>query len=273
MADIPIKVGDIVSNSEMTSAFKVGNMGGMRRSKALNCLVLISDHTKGLYEDKWHGDALHYTGMGKVGDQELVSQNRTLYESPSNGVEIHLFEVINPREYTYHGVVELCDEPYQEIQKDVNGNDRNVWMFPIKPVGKGAMIPAAKLEAASKRKQKRAKEMSADALRAAAEGRSTETPGRRRVSGTQIERDEFVSEFAKRCAAGVCALCELPAPFNSSDGTPYLETHHVIWLSEGGSDSIDNTVALCPNCHRKMHIVKDPDDVEKLKQVAESNAL
>ena len=24
-----------------------------------NCLVLISDHTKGLYEDKWYGDVLH----------------------------------------------------------------------------------------------------------------------------------------------------------------------------------------------------------------------
>lgn len=33
-----------------------------------------------------------------------------------------------------------------------------------------------------------------------------------------------------------------------------METHHVVWLSQG-ADSVDNTVALCPNCHRKMHIV------------------
>lgn len=24
-------------------------------------------------------------------------------------------------------------------------------------------------------------------------------------------------------------------------------------MSEGGSDTIGNTVALCPNCHRKLH--------------------
>ncbi|WP_296863638.1 HNH endonuclease [Thermosyntropha sp.] len=29
---------------------------------------------------------------------------------------------------------------------------------------------------------------------------------------------------------------------------------HIEWLSRGGTDTIDNTVALCPNCHRKMHV-------------------
>lgn len=27
------------------------------------------------------------------------------------------------------------------------------------------------------------------------------------------------------------------------------------WLSKGGKDIIDNTIALCPNCHKKMHIL------------------
>ena len=31
---------------------------------------------------------------------------------------------------------------------------------------------------------------------------------------------------------------------------------------------MNNAVALCPNCHRKMHILDDPEDVEKLKEVA-----
>jgi 5-methylcytosine-specific restriction protein A len=37
------------------------------------------------------------------------------------------------------------------------------------------------------------------------------------------------------------------------DGTPYLEVHHVKWLALGGSDTVSNAVALCPNCHRLMH--------------------
>lgn len=85
----------------------------------------------------------------------------------------------------------------------------------------------------------------------------------------QIERNPYIAEYAKRRANGICQLCGMPAPFNSpKTGEPYLESHHIIWLSDGGSDTIDNTVALCPNCHRKMHYVNDSEDVEKLKKVA-----
>lgn len=45
--------GDIISNNEIVEIFKCGNMGGMRRSHKTNTLVLICDHTKSLYEDKW----------------------------------------------------------------------------------------------------------------------------------------------------------------------------------------------------------------------------
>ena len=52
------------------------------------------------------------------------------------------------------------------------------------------------------------------------------------------------------------------------NGEPYLETHHIVWLSEGGEDSIENTVALCPNCHRKMHVVNLQEDIDKLNRIA-----
>jgi 5-methylcytosine-specific restriction protein A len=37
------------------------------------------------------------------------------------------------------------------------------------------------------------------------------------------------------------------------DGKVFLETHHVIPLSEGGGDTEGNVVALCPNHHREAH--------------------
>ncbi|PDY44005.1 restriction endonuclease [Bacillus pseudomycoides] len=43
-------------------------MGGMRKSKRANTLVLFSDHTKGIYDDRWNEDILYYTRMGKEGD-------------------------------------------------------------------------------------------------------------------------------------------------------------------------------------------------------------
>jgi 5-methylcytosine-specific restriction protein A len=53
-------------------------MGGMRRSLATNSLVLVSDHTKGIYDDRWEGNICYYTAMGLKGDQHLTSQNKTV---------------------------------------------------------------------------------------------------------------------------------------------------------------------------------------------------
>ena len=72
--------------------------------------------------------------------------------------------------------------------------------------------------------------------------------------------------MAKRRAAGKCELCRMSAPFTNASNEPYLESHHIVWLAHGGPDSIENTVALCPNCHRKMHVVNDAKDVGKLKR-------
>lgn len=81
---------------------------------------------------------------------------------------------------------------------------------------------------------------------------------------SQFQRDQFISEYAKRRAGGKCQLCGKDAPFKNKKGQPYLESHHVIWLSDGGEDSIDNVAALCPNCHRKMHVLNNAEDVKYL---------
>ena len=42
-------------------------------------------------------------------------------------------------------------------------------------------------------------------------------------------------------------------------------------LSKGGEDSEHNTVALCPNCHRKMHILNNKSDRDILTNVPAKN--
>lgn len=54
-------------------------------------------------------------------------------------------------------------------------------------------------------------------------------------------------------AAGICQGCRRDAPFRRPDGTPYLEVHHVTPLAHGGTDTVANAIALCPNCHRERH--------------------
>lgn len=116
-------------------------------------------------------------------------------------------------------------------------------------------------------KTKHAESLDINDLKALAQRQSKKKP--KEVTSTVIQkvRDPYIAEYARRRANGICQLCGVPAPFNRSDGTPYLESHHIRWLANGGEDSIENTAALCPNCHRKMHIVNDPEDVEWLLAV------
>ena len=65
-----LQEGMTLNNNELMDTFLCSSQGGMRRSKRTNSLVLISDQTK-LYNDRWQGDILHYTGMGQTGDQDF----------------------------------------------------------------------------------------------------------------------------------------------------------------------------------------------------------
>lgn len=100
---------------------------------------------------------------------------------------------------------------------------------------------------------------------------ATPSPARSERLTTYIERSAAVSALAKRLADGTCDLCTQPAPFSTTLG-PYLECHHVVWLSRGGADTIDNVTALCANCHRKMHLVGAASDVRTLKAIAQRRA-
>ena len=74
---------------------------------------------------------------------------------------------------------------------------------------------------------------------------------------TRHERDPQVRAWVLEEAKGMCECCEAPAPFACDDGRPYLEVHHVITLAEDGPDTVDNAVALCPNCHCQLHHGRD----------------
>lgn len=265
-----LKIGDVITNKQLVEIFKCGSRGGMRRSHKTNTLVIISDHTKELYEDKWIGDVLHYTGMGKKGDQSLTfSQNKTLAESNKNGIEVHLFEVFNKGEYVYMGKVKLVGEPYREIQKDEDGVPRKVWIFPLKIVqeNQSTNIDISLIQANYERKAKQAKKLDSQALFERVKASQSDKISVRSAVTTVYERNVYVAEYAKRRANGICQLCGKQAPFKDKNGEPYLETHHIQWLSRGGTDTIDNVVALCPNCHRRMHVLDLEEDKEKLKAV------
>ena len=84
--------------------------------------------------------------------------------------------------------------------------------------------------------------------------KGNKTPSQKEVRSFQYQRDPRVVASVLKKANGICCDCKRKGPFISkTTGLPYLEVHHVKMLKDGGEDTVDNTVALCPNCHRKRH--------------------
>ncbi|MUK43735.1 HNH endonuclease [Aliivibrio fischeri] len=76
--------------------------------------------------------------------------------------------------------------------------------------------------------------------------------GKNETTTTVYERSSKIRNYVLERAGGFCELCGEEG-FSTSSGSLYLETHHIEPLSEGGSDTINNVIALCPNHHRQAH--------------------
>lgn len=264
-------VGNIYKSEEYAKVFKCSYMSGMNYSKETNTLVLISKQNNECYRDKWdiETNTLHYTGQGTIGDQELYKgANKRLLESKQNNTKVYLFEVFKETENIYQGEVELVSKPYQVFEEDINKNIRKVWKFPIRKIDlcKPAPIDEEEIKKVEKKLEKEILKEDEKSIKEKAfkvDGKVDTRP----VVSMHRSRNQYVCKYVKTRANGKCDLCGEPAPFNNKDNTPYLESHHVITLSNNGPDTIYNAVALCPNCHRKIHVLEDPKDIKKLSRI------
>lgn len=63
---------------------------------------------------------------------------------------------------------------------------------------------------------------------------------------------------------GMCELCDIAMPFVLPNGSPYIE---LAYIEHGASDDkyqACNFAALCPNCHKLLHLLKRDIDIDKL---------
>jgi 5-methylcytosine-specific restriction enzyme A len=130
-----LDVGKTYSNEQITKAFKCGSRGGMRRAHITMSLVLFTDETIDDYPDEWvtddkGEDILNYCGQGREKDMDIeYLQNKTLFHSRDNNVEIYLCETLNNGGHVFLGQVELVGDPFTKIHCG-----RIVWMFPLRLV-------------------------------------------------------------------------------------------------------------------------------------------
>jgi predicted HNH restriction endonuclease len=86
------------------------------------------------------------------------------------------------------------------------------------------------------------------------ESRNSVYPDTYEITTKAFKRNaDVIAEVLIR-ANGFCEKCGKEAPFKrATDGTPYLEVHHIKRLADNGEDTVENALAVCPNCHRELH--------------------
>ena len=75
---------------------------------------------------------------------------------------------------------------------------------------------------------------------------------------TLYDRNPLVVAIAKVRASNKCEVSTCTNDlFINASGSPYCEVHHIVQLSQGGADEIENVVCLCPAHHREAHYGKN----------------
>lgn len=77
-------------------------------------------------------------------------------------------------------------------------------------------------------------------------------PNKTQVTAYIYKRSIIVRKNVLSRAQDKCEYCGNKG-FLTNDDKYYLETHHIIPLSENGNDDEKNVIALCPNHHRIAH--------------------
>jgi 5-methylcytosine-specific restriction protein A len=229
--------------------------GGQSRSGIItpadHPVVILITGEEGLqhgYADRYRPDGVfEYFGEGQVGDMQLQRGNRAIAEHSALGKSLLLFRN-TPTGLRFEGEM-VYEGHHIERAPDRNGTERNAIVFELRALE----AVAETIETAGPPPDIALQELRQRALASAGAQPELSTQGTRNV----YQRSRDVRNYVLARANGKCEGCKASAPFLRTDGTPYLEPHHLRRLSDGGPDHPAHVIGLCPNCHRRVHAGAD----------------
>lgn len=208
------------------------------------------------YLDGFHTDGTYwYTGEGRKGDMRMVAGNLAIRSHAQLSKNLHLFEYVKKGEVRYLGNASYL-EHREEVRPDVDKNPRNAIVFQLSIDSGEAGEPATPTkpdDTPPAQFWKQPFEKLRNEVFASAEKvedlPSTPKEGKRVV----YLRSARLKAYVIRRANGHCEGCGYPSPFLTRKNKPYFEPHHIRRVADGGPDHPRWVVALCPNCHARVH--------------------
>jgi len=140
-----LKVGETLSNKDISRMFNVGVQRGIRYSGSLrskvNHVVLITamrktpqDLVRNPYQDRKIDDRLFYTGEGRYGDQKMTRGDLVLKQQIEKNYPVYVFEKKSLGRYVYLGRYKVLSV-HDETQDDSEGKQRLVFLFELRKLG------------------------------------------------------------------------------------------------------------------------------------------
>ena len=246
--------GAVYRRRELHQQFGGQQQGGISTPARYPMVWIFTGEQGGQYgyEDGFRNDGTFwYTGEGQIGDMEMVRGNLAIQNHFQLSKSLHLFEYTGPGTVRYVAEM-LYTGHHVEVAADREGAPRRVIVFELAPVNSEKGTAAADIvvrpPANDLAKTKSLQELRQIALETAS---LDATPQQRKANA--YYRSQAVRAYVLRRAAGFCEGCGSEAPFLTPSGSPYLEPHHIRRRADGGPDHPRWVVALCPNCHRRVH--------------------
>lgn len=199
------------------------------------------------YHDRLRPDGVfEYFGQGAEGDMQFVRGNAAIASHVADGRSLLLFKVVNSG-LRFEGEM-VCEGHHFEETRDAKGQLRKAIVFELRNLS--AVVEAAETLPIAKAsiQELRVRAYDAAGIRAAIPSSKP-----RNI----YQRATAIRDYVLARADGKCEGCHTSAPFLRTDGTPYLEPHHLNRVSDGGPDHPEHVAALCPNCHRRVHFGED----------------
>ncbi len=259
-------VGEIYRRRDLHELFGGQRQGGISTPSGQNFIMLFtgSQGQQYGYNHGWSEEGFYlYTGVGQRGDMLFERGNSAILEHTADGKDIHLFENDSNGNVRYVG--EMVCTGFCEVRgPDIDGNDRRVLVFEL--TSADALDGAVEADDEYERMWK--EPLGKLRKQATVSYISKKSPSERRALARL--RSKAIRVYALRRANGVCEACGKNGPFRTSSGRPYLETHHMRRLCDGGPDDPLWVIGLCPSCHRRAHHSADKSEFNhRLERIVE----
>lgn len=236
---------------DLNDPFGGGRQGGISDSAQAPVTFLFTGDSGEQYgyADRFDDEGtFFFSGEGQEGNMQFVRGNKAVRDHSARGKALHLFRTIGKGkgqkylgEFVYQGYDWVRAPDKKQVLRDAI-------IFRLVPVARLEQLELAAAENSAEGltlQESRSRAIAASKV----DGAKDATTGSRTI----YDRSRAVRDYVLLRAAGKCELCNEPAPFHRSGGSPYLEPHHTTRVSDGGPDHPQFVAALCPACHREVH--------------------